>query len=142
MSVLKKAHFNLKANCVYHLPLNIIYGSEQIFTTHDQIFSWGGIWCLLQWHWMSLGLLIPRHLASCWILVLKVKLLQSILAGTITLWINRYKYHELQKISNLRKHFFLIFFERRSWKESQKLYIVILCILTFKYQHYWGIIDI
>lgn len=43
MSVLKKAHLNLKANCVYRLPLNIIYGLEQIFMTHDQIFSWGGI---------------------------------------------------------------------------------------------------
>lgn len=126
----------LKANFVSCLLLNIIHGLEKIFMVHDQIFSCCYIWCLLQWHWASLGLLIPRHLASWWILVLKVKLLQFPLAGTMILWINWYECHELQKIFNLgRQNIFNLY--KRNLKESQKWHSVILFIsLIFEVRLY------
>ena len=98
----------------------------------DLYGSWSNILLLLHLMFVAVtvsifGLLIPRHLASWWILVLKVKLLQFTLAGTMILWTNWYECHELQKIFNLgRQNIFNLY--KRNLKESQKLHSVILFI--------------
>lgn len=112
------------------LPSPSKYNSWLITDLYD---SWSNVFLGLHLMFAAVTLNVFRSFDSKTFIFLldsifKVKLSQSISAGTITLCINWCESHELQKISNLEKK---LFSKKRSWKEFQKLCRYFIYFINF-----------